>query len=261
MKLQDRIGLITGGASGIGRATSIIAAKEGADVIIADRDDKRAAETMSIVKNAGGKASFIHIDVTNENEVRSAISEIIGKYGRIDFLHNNAGGWQLDMSDTDKMSLEDWLRWVNLNLTSIFLVTKYVVENMRKRKAGSIVNMSSTNAFFPNVGSLAYSSAKAGVIGFTKEMALELGRYNVRINAVCPGDTVTPIWLNTFNRLPDPKGAKEALRRSIPLGRFAEPEDIARAVVWLLSDEASYVTGAVLVVDGGRTVGAPPEEV
>jgi NAD(P)-dependent dehydrogenase (short-subunit alcohol dehydrogenase family) len=260
MKLPDKIGLITGGASGIGRATSLIAAKEGAEVIIADLDDARGAETVGIVKKAGGRASFVHTDVTKENDVRSAISEIISKHGRIDFLHNNAGGWQLDLGDNDKMSLEGWSRWVNLNLTSIFLVTKYVVENMRKRKAGSIVNMSSTNAFFPNEGTLAYSSAKAGVIGFTKEMALQLGRYNIRINAVCPGDTMTPIWQNTFNQLPNPKEAMETLRRSIPLRRFAEPEDIARAVIWLLSEEAAYVTGAVLVVDGGRTVGAPPEQ-
>jgi NAD(P)-dependent dehydrogenase (short-subunit alcohol dehydrogenase family) len=260
MKLENKIALITGGSSGIGRATAVVAAKEGAYAIAADIDDSRGAETVNIVKKNGGKAEFVHMDVTKEDEVRRTVSEIVRKHGRIDFLHNNAGGWQLDQTDNDRAALERWSHWMNLNMTGVFLVTKYVVEDMRKRKSGSIVNTSSINAYFPYAGQLAYASAKSGVIGFTKSLAIELGRYNIRVNAVCPGEILTPQWWDTFNRMPDPKKAMESLKHAIPLGRFCEPEEVARAVVWLGSDEASFVSGAILVVDGGQTAGVPPAE-
>jgi len=260
MKLENKIALITGGSSGIGRATAVVAAKEGAYAIAADIDDTRGAETVNIVKKNGGKAEFVHMDVTKEDEVRKTVSEIVRKHDRIDFLHNNAGRWQLDMTDNDRAALERWSHWMNLNMTGVFLVTKYVVEDMRKRKSGSIVNTSSINAYFPYAGQLAYASAKSGVIGFTKSLAIELGRYNIRVNAVCPGEILTPQWWETFNRMPDPKKAMESLKRAIPLGRFCEPEEVARAVVWLGSDEASFVSGAILVVDGGQTAGVPTAE-
>jgi NAD(P)-dependent dehydrogenase (short-subunit alcohol dehydrogenase family) len=260
MKLENKIALVTGGSSGIGRATVVVAAKEGAYAIAADIDDTRGAETVDLVKKSGGKAEFVHMDVTKEDEVRKTVSEIVRRHGRIDFLHNNAGGWQLDATDNDRASLERWSHWIDLNMTGIFLVTKYVVEDMRKRKSGSIVNTSSINAYFPYAGQLAYASAKSGVIGFTKSLAIELGRYNIRVNAVCPGEILTPQWWDTFNRTPDPKKAMESLKRAIPLGRFCEPEEVARAVVWLGSDEASFVSGAILVVDGGQTAGVPPAE-
>jgi len=256
MKLQNKVALITGGASGIGRATATIAAKEGADVAIGDIDDQRGMETVEIIKKTGGRASFVHLDVTSEDSIRSAITQILRDFKKIDFVHNNAGGWQLEMADTiEKDSLDKWSHWINLNLTGIYLVSKYVAENMRNRKTGSIVNTSSINAFYPYAGQAAYAAAKAGVIGLTKSMALELGPYNIRVNAVCPGEILTPQWWNTFNRMPDPKKAMEALRRSIPLGRFAEPEEVGRAVVWLGSDEASFISGTTLVIDGGQTAG------
>jgi len=256
MKLQDKVALVTGGASGIGRATATIAAKEGADVVVADIDDKRGLETAEIISEAGGRASFIHLNVTDEDNVRNVVAQILRDFGKIDFLHCNAGGWQLEMSDTiEKDSFDKWSHWVNLNLTSVFLVSKYAAENMRSRRTGAIVNTSSINAFYPYGGQAAYAAAKAGVIGLTKAMALELGPYNIRVNAVCPGEILTPQWWNTFNRMPDPKKAMEALRRSIPLGRFAEPEEVGRAVVWLGSDEASFISGTTLVIDGGQTAG------
>ena len=260
MKLDAKIGLVTGGGSGIGRATCILAAKEGATVIVTDIDDANGKQTVELVKRAGGKASYKHMDVTKEDDVRSVVSEMLQEHGRIDFLHNNAGGWKIDMSDTPKSSVQLWSQLIDLNLTSVFIVTKYVIENMCERKSGSIVNASSINGFYPNPGCVAYSTAKAGVIGFTKTMALELAPFNIRINAVCPGEIRTPIWNNTFKLVPNSERAVESLRRAIPLRRIGEPEDIARSVVWLVSDEASYITGAVLVVDGGRTVGVPIEE-
>ena len=260
MKLENKIGLVTGGASGIGRATSALAAREGATVIVTDIDDAKGKQTVELVAQSGGKASYRHMDVTKEDEVRERVAEIVREYGRIDFLHNNAGGWKTDMSDTPKSSVQLWSQLIDLNLTSVFIVTKYVGENMCEHKAGSIVNASSINGFYPNPGCVAYSTAKAGVIGFTKAMALELAPYNIRINAVCPGEIRTPIWNDTFSLLPNPAKAVESLRRMIPLRRIGEPEDIARSVVWLASDEASYITGTILVVDGGRTVGVPIEE-
>lgn len=261
MKLDSKIALITGGSSGIGRATCIVAAKEGAYVVIADINDKLGAETEELVKKAGGKGEYVHMDVTKEDEVQKVVSNIISKHGRIDFLFNNAGGWQLDMSDTlEKNSLDRWSHWIDLNLSSIFIVTKYVAEDMKKRRSGSIVNTSSINAFYPYAGQAAYASGKAGVLGFTKSMAIELGRYNIRVNAVCPGEILTPQWWDTFNRMPDPKKAMENLKKAIPLGRFCEPEEVAKAVVFLGSDEASYVSGVGLVIDGGQTAGAAPAE-
>jgi NAD(P)-dependent dehydrogenase (short-subunit alcohol dehydrogenase family) len=260
MKLENKIGLVTGGASGIGRATCILASKEGASVIVTDIDDANGKQTAELVKQSGGRASYYHMDVTKEDEVRRVVSGVVHEHGRIDFLHNNAGGWKVDMSDTPKSSVQLWSQLIDLNLTSVFIVTRYVIENMCERKSGAIVNASSINGFYPNPGCVAYSTAKAGVIGFTKTMALELAPYNIRINAVCPGEIRTPIWNNTFKLLPNSEKAVESLRRAIPLHRIGEPEDIARSVVWLASDEASYITGAILVVDGGRTVGVPVEE-
>jgi 3-oxoacyl-[acyl-carrier protein] reductase len=256
MKLQNKVALITGGASGIGRATATLAAKEGADVAIGDIDDQRGMETVEIIKKTGGRASFVHLDVTSEESIRNAIAQILRDFKKIDFVHNNAGGWQLEMADTiQKDSLDKWSHWINLNLTGIYLVSKYVTENMRNRKTGAIVNTSSINAFYAYAGQAAYVAAKAGVIGLTKAMAIELGPYNIRVNAVCPGEILTPQWWDTFNRMPDPKKAMETLRRSIPLGRFAEPEEVGRAVVWLGSDEASFISGTTLVIDGGQTAG------
>jgi NAD(P)-dependent dehydrogenase (short-subunit alcohol dehydrogenase family) len=259
MKLQGKVALITGAASGIGRATALVAAKEGAEVIVADISDKGGAETVDAIKRAGGNASFFHMDVTREEEVSNVVKRIIEDKGRIDFLHNNAGGWQLNMGDTlEKNTLDQWMHWVNLNLTSLYLVSKHVVEGMKKRKTGAIVNTSSINAYYPYPGQLAYASAKSGVIGFTKSMAIEWGRYNIRVNAVCPGEILTPQWWDTFNRMPDPKKAMESLKSAIPLRRFAEAEEVGRAVVWLGSDEASFITGTYLVVDGGQTAGVSP---
>ena len=259
MKLQDKVALVTGSASGIGRATAMVAAQEGGDVMVADISDKGGAETVEIIKKAGGKSKFYHMDVTNEREVHDVVSRIVNDKGKIDFLHNNAGGWQLNFGDTlEKSTPEQWMHWVNLNLTSLYLVSKYVVEDMKKRRAGAIVNTSSINAFYPYPGQLAYASAKAGVIGFTKSMAIEWGRYNIRVNAVCPGEILTPQWWDTFNRLPDPQTAMDSLKRQIPLRRFAEPEEVGRAVVWLGSDEASFISGTTLVIDGGQTAGVAP---
>lgn len=258
MKLKNKVALITGSASGIGRATAIVAASEGGDVIVADINDKGGAETVEMIRKGGGNAAFFHMDVTNEEEVNAVVRSIVQDRGRIDFLHNNAGGWQLKMGDTlEKNTLDDWMHWLNLNLTSLYLVSKHVVEYMKKSKAGAIVNTSSINAYYPYAGQLAYASAKAGVIGFTRSMAIEWGRYNIRVNAVCPGEILTPQWWDTFNRMPDPKKAMESLKAAIPLRRFAEPEEVGRVVVWLGSDEASFVNGTAIVVDGGQTAGVP----
>jgi NAD(P)-dependent dehydrogenase (short-subunit alcohol dehydrogenase family) len=258
LKLENKVALITGAASGIGRATAVVAAQEGANVVVVDINDKGGSETVQIIRRAGGRAVFRHLDVTKEDEIRPVILDIVREQGRIDFLHNNAGAWDLNMGDTLETTLEQWMHWINLDLTSLYLVSKYVVEDMKKRKAGAIVNTSSINAYYPYPGELAYASAKAGVIGFTKSMAIDWGRYNIRVNAVCPGEILTPAARDTFNRMPDPKAAMEAMKRQIPLGRFAEPEEVGKAVVWLGCDEASFISGTTLVIDGGQTAGVAP---
>jgi 3-oxoacyl-[acyl-carrier protein] reductase len=259
MKFDRKVALVTGGGSGIGRATCLLAAREGADVVVADADDIHGLETVELAKQEKGKACFVHMDVTDENNVQTAIAEINKMHGKIDFLHNNAGGWDPKMGDTFKVSMSEWSHWIDLNLTSVFRVTRPVIEGMCARRSGSIVNTASINAFYPNPGSVAYSTAKAGVVGFTKVMALELAPYNIRVNAVCPGEVRTTIWNKTFSQLPNPKVALESLEHAIPLRRLGVAEDVAKSVVWLGSDDASYITGTILVVDGGRTVGVPAD--
>jgi len=259
LKLDGKVTLVTGGGSGIGRATCLLAAREGSDVVVADVDDIHGLETVELAKQEKGKATFVHMDVTDENNVQTAIAEINKLHGKIDFLHNNAGGWDPKMGDTFKVSMLEWSHWIDLNLTSVFRVTRRVIEGMCARKSGSIVNTASINAFYPNPGSVAYSTAKAGVVGFTKVMALELAPYNIRVNAVCPGEVRTTIWNKTFSQLPNPKVALESLEHAIPLRRLGVAEDVAKSVVWLGSDDASYITGTILVVDGGRTVGVPAD--
>ena len=161
------------------------------------------------------------------------------------------------MGDNIDAGSGEWSKWTSLNLTGTFIVSSQVSKTMRTNKSGSIVNTSSINAFYRYAGQIAYASAKAGVLGLTKSLAIELGRYNIRVNAVCPGEILTPQWWNTFNRMQYPQRAIDSLKSTIPLARFAEPEEVARPVIWLASDEASYITGAVLVVDGGQTAGVP----
>lgn len=244
MRLKDRVAIITGSSRGIGRATAILFAKQGAKVVVNYKTQKKKAE--EVVKAIGKKDSLlIQADVTKEEDVRRLVSNAIKRFGKVDILVNNAGAI-LRPGDW-KSDLETWHKTIDVNLTSAWLMTKEVAPVMQKQGSGSIVNIVSVYGFLGAAPVLAYTSAKGGLITLTKSFAKELAPA-IRVNAVAPSNVMTDIT----------KGAGEELiemfRQQTPLKRIAEPEEIAKAILFLTSDDASYITGETLVVDGGYSL-------
>jgi NAD(P)-dependent dehydrogenase (short-subunit alcohol dehydrogenase family) len=255
-RLQGKVALITGSGSGIGRATALLFAKEGAKVAVNDVNQKGGQETVTMIREAGGEASFYAVDVTKLKEVEVMINEILAKYKRIDILHNNVGGWQREMNDTVVDDTEqEWDRLINLNLRGTFLVSKLVIPHMIRAGGGSIINTVTTNAYMNYQRSEAYATAKGGLRELTRSMCLDYAKFNIRVNGLVPGETRTPQWEATINSAPDPKAAEQFLLTKIPMGRLANPEDIALGALFLASDDSQYVNGHILFVDGGLTAG------
>jgi len=245
--LKDKIVLVTGGSTGIGRASAQIFAQEGANVIIADLQDAEGVNTVELIRAAGGKAEYHHVDVSDYNAVRALVSDIAGRFGRLDGAFNNAGieGPTAKIMD---LSLNDWERVIRINLTGVFICMKCEIEQMLKQGGGSIVSTSSAAGLIGIPGAASYNSAKHGVVGLTKTVALEYAAKKIRVNAVCPGFIDTPM----LNRVTDASvKIREQLIRTVPLKRVANASEIGDAVAWLLSDKSSYVTGVALPVDGG----------
>ena len=245
MSLEGRTALITGGGRGIGRATAIRLAREGARIGINYKGNAEAAEEAKrLVEKGGGKATLIQGDVSvddqAENVVKSALA--FGE-GRLDILVNNAGITRDNL--LVRMSAEDWDAVVDLNLRGAFLVTKAAMRPMMKQRSGRIVNVSSVAGVAGNAGQANYASAKAGLIGFTKTVAREMAVRNITCNAVAPGFVPTDLTNALLKQM------EETILKQIPLGRFGTVEDVANAIAFLASDEASYITGQVIVVDGG----------
>lgn len=234
-------------------------AKEGAKVVVVDMNETGANETADIIKKDGREAVAVKANVLNAAEVKSFVNGAVSRFGRIDILHNNVGGWQREAHDTVIDDDEaEWDRLINLNLKSTFNVSHEVVPHMVKQGGGSIVNTVTINAFLTQPGTAAYSAAKAGVFQFTRAMALDLAKHKIRVNGIAPGEIETPLWLNTYNNLPNSDQVKASVLARIPLGRFGTPEDVAFTALWLASDEARYVTGQIITVDGGITAGVYP---
>jgi len=255
-RLQGKTALVTGSGSGIGRATAMIFASEGAKVAVNDVSEKGGNETVQLIKKAGGEATFYKADVTKHAEVKAMVDKIIERYGKIDILHNNVGGWQKENNDTViNDSEQEWDRLINLNLRGTFLVSKEVVPVMIKNGGGSIINTITTNAYMNYMGNHAYGTSKGGLRELTRSMCLDYGKYNIRVNGLVPGETVTPQWIASIEAAPNPEETKTFLIKKIPAGRFAQPEDIARGALFLASDDSSYVNGHILFVDGGLTAG------
>ncbi|MGD0422769.1 MAG: glucose 1-dehydrogenase [Candidatus Bathyarchaeia archaeon] len=255
-RLQGKVALITGSGSGIGRATAILFAKEGAKVAVNDVSEKGGQETVQFIRASGGDTTFFKANVTNALEVKLMVSEVIKKYGRIDILHNNVGGWQRECQDTvTQDSEEEWKRLIDLNLKSTFLVSKHVIPQMIANGGGSIINTITTNAYMNYAGNEAYGASKGGLRELTRAMCLDYAKHKIRVNGLVPGETRTPQWQATIDTLPNGKEAMESLLRKIPMGRFAQPEDIALGALFLASEESSYVNGHILFVDGGLTAG------
>ncbi len=253
MRLQDKVALITGGAAGIGKATAQVFVKEGARVALCDVSEQQGAELAAAL---GSDVQFTRVDVTNRAEVQAWVDGVAARYGRVDILVNNAGITRdaqfVKMKDGElvkQMSEEAFDLVVSVNLKGVFNCTQAVAPYMIKQKSGVILNASSVVGLYGNFGQTNYVATKAGVIGMTKVWARELGKYGVRVNAVAPGFIMTEMVAKM------PEDVLAGMRAKTPLGRLGEPEEIANTYLWLASDEASYVSGATISVDGGIVIG------
>lgn len=243
----DKVTLVTGAGSGIGRATSLAFAAQGARVVVVDLNEPAGQETVRLIEEAGGLASFITTDVGVEGEVEALVSTIVKRYGRLDIAHNNAGILGIGGGQTHEYPAEVWERVLKVNLTSVWLCLKYEIRQMLAQGGGAIVNTSSIMGLVGG-GSAAYNAAKHGVIGLTQQAAVEYARQGIRVNAVCPGYIETPMLQTARSLRP---GLDAGVLAQKPIGRFGRPEEIAAAVIWLCSEAASFVTGVALPVDGG----------
>jgi NAD(P)-dependent dehydrogenase (short-subunit alcohol dehydrogenase family) len=247
MRLQGKVAVVTGGGSGIGEATAVLFGREGARVVVADIRGEAAESTASIIRKADGVACAAPADVTKANDVERMVQTAVQRYGRLDILVNNAGGGS--RGDVLDLSEDDWDRAMDANLKGVFLGCKYAIPEMIKGEGGAIVNTASIYALVGGSLSCVYPAAKAGVVAFSKNTALRYACHNIRVNCVCPGHTDTPL----IQKLLGDPNAKKELLKSYPLGRLARPMDVAYAMLFLASDEAAFITGTELLVDGGYT--------
>jgi len=246
--VDGKVVLITGAGSGMGRAGSLLFVREGAaHVYVADVNVTGGEETVELVQQAGGAASFIHVDVTDDDAVRDMVAQVIREHERLDCAWNNAGITDVArrFTDFDKASFE---RMLDVNLTSVFLCLKYEILQMEKQGGGSIVNTSSASGVVATPGLPHYTAAKHGVLGLTKSAALEYNNKNIRVNAVCPGMVDTPLTQSFFDSSPK---LAAAVQRLMPGGTLGQPTQVAEAVAWLCSDHASWVSGLGMIIDGG----------
>lgn len=251
LSLKGKVALVTGGSSGIGRATAIIFAQEGARVVIDDINVPGGDETVSMIKKAGGEATFIKADVTKAAEVKALIEKTVKTYGRLDCAFNNAGVIGEENPITEATE-EDWDYVLDTNLKGVWICLKYEIAYMAKHGGGAIVNTSSIAGHFGFDGAIPYGASKHGVISLTKAMALAYSDAGIRVNAVCPGNIRTPMMERLTSAIP---GHMEREALKIPAGRSGMPEEIGKTVVWLCSSAASYITGVPITVDGGYTTG------
>ena len=249
MQLADRTAIITGAGSGIGRATACRFAAEGARIVVADINDAAGMETVGAIEAAGGTGLFVHTDVTVISEVEAVVSQALDAYDSVDILVNNA--YFCDGDDILTVDEELWNRNISGCLSSAFLCCKAVLPHMIGRGKGAIVNIASVNGLL-GLGEEAYSAAKAGVISLTQNIAVRYGERGVRANSICPGSIQTPAWQAVLEKDPD---LFDRLSKWYPLKRVGKPEEIAAAALFLASDQASFVTGTNLIVDGGLTAG------
>ena len=249
MRLADKVALITGGTSGIGRATAILFAQEGAKVALTGRDAKRGREVAEEIKKAGGEAIFIRADVSSAEECRRTVDQTLKTFGRLDILFNNAGVFFahtiLDCTE------EEWDATLDIGLKGTYLMSKFSLPTMIAQGSGVIINNASGWGLVGGDAAVAYCAAKGGVVNMTKALAIDHGRQGIRVNCICPGDVDTPMLPDDARRRGMTWEAYLASAANRPLGRVGQPEEIAKAALFLATDDSSFMTGAALVVDGG----------
>jgi NAD(P)-dependent dehydrogenase (short-subunit alcohol dehydrogenase family) len=250
MRLQDKVAVITGGSSGIGRETALLFASEGASVVVADVDDARGEQTVQDVKMAGGQAVYVHADVSKAADCENMVAITEKTYGKLNILFNNAG--IMHSNDDNAITTEEaiWDLTMAINLKGVFLGCKYGIPALRRVGGGSIIN---TASFVALLGAatpqLAYTASKGGVLSMTRELATIHARENIRVNALCPGPLRTELLMSFLNT----EEKKQRRLVHVPMGRFGEAKEIAYAALYLASDESSFVTGTEFLVDGGIT--------
>jgi NAD(P)-dependent dehydrogenase (short-subunit alcohol dehydrogenase family) len=251
MRLEDRVALITGGTSGIGQATASLFLREGARVVVVGRDHVRGERVVRRLQADEGRAAFVAADVRSARDCQRVVQTTVELFGRLDILFNNAGVF---LADTVVDCLEeDWDLQIDINLKGTYLMSKYAIPEMVKRGGGSIVNNGSGWGLVGGAEAAAYCASKGGVVLLTKAMAVDYSRTGVRVNCVCPGDVDTPMLPADAHRRELAWDVYLAEAADRPMGRIGRPEEIASVVLFLASDEASYMTGAVVAVDGGGT--------
>jgi len=246
-RLDGKVAIVTGGSSGIGHATTLLFAQEGAKVVAADWDETKGVGLVEEVRKQGGDGTFVKVDVASPDDVQRMVTTAVETYGRLDVLFNNAGV-EGEQAPTADCTLENWDRVININLKGVFLGMKYAIPKMLESGGGVIVNNASIAGLVGFQGIPAYCASKGGVIQLTKTAALEYAKQNIRVNVICPGVIWTPMVERFVGGNPEMRTALEALE---PVGRFGKPEEVARLVLYLASDDSSFCTGAPFIVDGG----------
>lgn len=252
MRLRDKVAVVTGGADGIGRACSVRMAAEGARIVIADVNDVKGNETVKEIRSCGGEAIFIHCDVGSDRDMQSLIEKTVERFGRIDVLLNNAA--VAIGSTITEMDEADWFKVININLSSVYRGCRYAIPHMLSNGGGSIINTSSVQAHVGFNGWTAYAAAKGGVIAMTRNMAVEFASRGIRFNTISPGTINTPMNVKILEETENAAALEEAWLSYHPLGRLGEPDEVAQTVVFLASDESSFITGEDIRVDGGLVV-------
>lgn len=254
MQLANKVALITGGASGIGRATALLFAREGAAVIIADMKAEAGQAVAGEITKAGGRAEFEPADVTRAADCRRVVERAIREFGKIDILFNNAG--IIRRATVLELNEEDWDRVMAVNVKSVYLLSREVIPHMQKQGGGSIINMASGWGLAGGAKAAVYCASKGAVVLLTKAMAVDHGPQNIRVNCICPGDTDTGMLRDEAQQLGEASDRFLAEAAKRPLGRVGTPDEIAQAALYLASDAASFVSGTALIVDGGGLAGS-----
>jgi NAD(P)-dependent dehydrogenase (short-subunit alcohol dehydrogenase family) len=252
--MEGKVVIVTGAAMGIGRASAILLAHQGANVVISDVNVEMAEETGSIIRETGGESIFVETDVANDNSVKALIKKTMEAYGKIDVLYNNVG--VAIPGNVVETSEENWHRVLDINLGGIFRGCKYAIPHMIENGGGSIVNTSSVQALTGFEGWAGYAASKGAIISLTRQMAAEYAKHKIRVNCIAPGTIMTPMNEKIFDETDNPQELIDTWNKMHPIGRFGQPEEIAQIGLFLASEMSSFITGQCIVADGGVTIKA-----